>query len=284
MLNTMQAVCAPPSVAVQLSKTGLAYRFEEKVGSKTAPILMLHGLASSIELEDQLAFPDWKPLALKHSLLRFDCRGHGMSRQELIGDKYTWNILGHDICQLAKELNLKEVTLAGSSMGAAACLYAALLAKGYGLKIKALILMLPPTHGETRKAQAHLYRKYQRIIKTQGTAALIELWRRSAPTPFFAREFPEAREMSFACFAKQDAESMAAAFSGAADSDFPELRFLKQLAIPTLILSRSDDPAHPIESALYLKESIKNSHHQNANKASEVRNWSEEICNFLATC
>ncbi|MDX1987536.1 MAG: alpha/beta hydrolase [Candidatus Obscuribacter sp.] len=284
MLNIMQAACAPPSLAVQMSRTGLAYRFEERVGSTKPPIVMLHGLASSMELEDQLAFPDWKPLARKHSLLRFDCRGHGQSRQEVDGDKYTWSVLGHDICQLAKELNLEEVTLAGSSMGAAASLYAALLANSYGLKIKALILMLPPTYGETRKTQAHLYRKYQRIIKTQGTAALIQLWRRSAPTPFFAREFPEAREINFAFFAKQDAESMAAAFLGAADSDFPEATFLQQLKMPTLILSRSDDPAHPIESAHHLKEAITGSHHQHASNASEIRNWSEDISSFLANC
>lgn len=246
-------------------------------------LILLHGLTSSCALNDRLAFPDWLSLKEYFSVYRYDARGHGRSKQERQPDNFAWRNLALDLIALVEILGLsgssKKLVPIGSSMGAATIL----CALEAGLEADRAVLVIPPTHGADREKTGKVYGKFAQIVEKGGASALVKHWRSLPPTPFTARECPEHREISYRELeASADSKSLAAAFRGAALNRFPKKEALARIKCPVLILSRIDDPTHPIEAAEYLSSVLENSVHYTARKASDVHEWPLHVREFLA--
>jgi pimeloyl-ACP methyl ester carboxylesterase len=178
-------------------------------------------------------------------------------------------------------LRLKNVILAGSSMGAVSSLYAAILAEAFGVNVRGLVLALPPTYGVYRQAQAKKYIGYAGLLRQMGLPALVSRWSSDKPTPFLEREFPQARDIFLNQLLQADPLSVAAILEGAAHSDYPSGQALQALKMPTLLLSRSDDPAHPMEAADYIAQHLPQSQRIHATNGTELRKWPAQIEQFL---
>ncbi len=89
----------------------LYYEDTEK-GEKT--VVMLHGWSSSHEVYD----PVVKKLRKTVRCVTYDHRGHGKSR-DIRNTAVTLDTLAYDLNRLIRTLDLKDITLAGWSMGAA---------------------------------------------------------------------------------------------------------------------------------------------------------------------
>lgn len=246
-------------------------------------IVLMHGLNSSIRLNDKLNFPDLKTIDSNHPIVRFDVRGHGKSEACLNPDDYSWKNLSLDLMALTNKLGLKQVFLVGSSMGAATSLYASLsFLRTTSVKVMGLVLLIPPTHGDSRERLCKIYNKFASILEEGGAKALVAHWRSLPPTQFFEREYPESREVSFQDFLEHgDSQSLAAAFQGSTKSRYPSSAELESFDIPTLILSRIDDPTHPVEAAQYLDKHLHNSRHLVAKTKEDVLEWPELISAFV---
>jgi pimeloyl-ACP methyl ester carboxylesterase len=134
--------------------------FQPSSSRPTAPtIISCHGMMGSIAQQDILLLPDWRELVLRFNLLRFDFRGHGRSVPDLEPKNYYWSSLGDDLTEIAvKEHDTSQIILLGESMGAAACLYAALTLIEQGRPPLALVLAIPPTSWEYRNSARALLR------------------------------------------------------------------------------------------------------------------------------
>ena len=245
-------------------------------------LVMMHGLTSSVDLNEKLKFPDWEHVAEKYPLVKFDVRGHGRSESEHNPENYIWQNLSLDLLELVERLNLKDVVLAGSSMGAATCLTAMSELDKRDINVKGLVLVIPPTYGDERAKLLRIYDKFATILETKGSKSLVEYWESLPPTEFFARELPETREISHGHFVEHaDSLSMAAAFRGSAMCKYPSVEAIQSISAPVLILSRVDDPTHPVESAEYLDKHLPRSVHHCATTKEDVYGWPELVLQFM---
>jgi pimeloyl-ACP methyl ester carboxylesterase len=265
-----------------VSIDGNAFSVQYKQHFDSQPtIVLLHPLASSIELEDRLEFPDWRLCGVSHSLLRFDFPGHGRSHCQHNYQKLTWLALAEGLCKLLRELSVDKVVLVGSSMGAGVSLHAASIVRGFDIDLQGLVLIVPPTSGKARQRLAVIYKDWASIIRRSGCAELVRLWRMAPATAFFEREFPEAREISFNDFIARDPMSMAAAFEAAAVSDLPGIDQLNSIKCPVRILARTDDPIHPISAAEEIASIIDGAQLSIASRGDDLRAWPQAVTSLI---
>lgn len=171
-----------------------------------------HALLSSIADEDAQGLFKWSDFDGAVELVRFDARGHGKSASSNAACDYEWSAMGQDLLAMADALNAAQFIGGGVSRGCASVLHAALQAPH---RMRALVLVAPPTLWEARSAPQRWYRRQAFVAaKSAGQAALAPL------------------------------------YAGAARSNLPPRAQLAALAtIPTLIIGWPDDAVHPLASA-----------------------------------
>ncbi|HUX21237.1 MAG TPA: alpha/beta fold hydrolase, partial [Spirochaetia bacterium] len=189
----------------------ISYR---QVGSGT-DIVWGHGLSSSMVDEDDLGFVDWSQLDNQYRILRYDARGHGESSSTsgLIG--YSWQNLARDQLALADALGIGRYVAAGASMGAATALHAAVLAPK---RIRALVLVIPPTGWATRAAQVGVYGTMADLIEAGNHAELLA-GSKSVPPPDPVAQLPAWGERFERKLATADPVRLARVFRGAGTAD-----------------------------------------------------------------
>lgn len=265
---------------VSINGKRIAVKLKQQA-TKKPTIVMVHPIASSMQLEDQLQFPDWRECGVTHSLLRYDAPGHGLSHLEHDYKNLTWQALAKTLCLLLDQLAIKQVVLAGSSMGAGVALHTAMMASDFNIEIAGLALIIPPMSGKERQLLSKIYQGWANTVRTKGSTELVRLWRAAAPNIFFEREFPEAREICFHDFSTRDMLSMAAAFEAAAMSDFPESKKIEGISCPVQILARIDDPIHPIEAAEKLAFMLPQRKLSIATNSKDIRAWPNLLTDFV---
>src|SRR6056300_771471 len=114
------------------------------------PFVWGHGLTSSMELEGEFLNLDWASIEPHADVVRYDARGHGLSTLTTNLDDYSWAHLADDQIALADALDIATYVAGGASMGAATALHVAVRAP---LRMRGLVLAIPPTAWETRDAQ-----------------------------------------------------------------------------------------------------------------------------------
>jgi pimeloyl-ACP methyl ester carboxylesterase len=237
-----------------------------------------HGLTSSSAQEDAAGLRLWDRLREGWEVIRVDARGHGASSAGTDPNAYRWSELAVDALGLADALGHSRFVIGGASMGAAVALHAAVAAPE---RIRALVLMIPPTAWATRPAQAARYRASAEIAEREGLAALAAAEASQPPIPIFRGLFDPA-EMARARYAGRDASVIAAILRGAAASDFPPAETVARLRQPTLLLAWEGDDGHPLSTAQRLAELIPGATLSVATQLTDLAAWPERVAAFCA--
>jgi 3-oxoadipate enol-lactonase len=242
------------------------------------PLFWGHGLVGSMTQDDDAGLLDWASLAQSVRLVRFDARGHGGSETTLDPNDYCWAELSHDLWALADALGAPTPVLGGFSMGCATALHAAAERPE---RVKALVLVAPPTAWETRMRQARIYRILATVIERVGLSpfrCLASLSRVAAGPTYLSRLHGSVVDS----LRRADPRSVVMALRGAAASDLPPPEALRHVRAPALVLAWRGDTAHPVATAERLIAILPNAELKVAGTLEEVHGWSPAIRDFLA--
>ncbi|CAJ1346722.1 unnamed protein product [Effrenium voratum] len=262
----------------------LSLRFEVSRASTARDDLTFiwsHGLTSSVASESEGGWPFGGVAELSDLLpvLRFDARGHGHSDAN---ENCTWQAMGSDLCSMhEKMMPASRLVLGGTSMGAAASLYAALQAPE---KVAALILATPPTCYETRRKFVPLYEESLQLAESRGLAVAKSAAETKARPPIFLEtasgqaSFEIGWRQKFAMGQRR----YCAALRGAIDSDLPSAEQLARLDIPVLILAWKSDAQHPLESAQLLHDILPQAQLSVAESWEEIEEFPARMREFLS--
>ncbi|MFG6402987.1 alpha/beta fold hydrolase [Microbacterium sp. P04] len=233
--------------------------------------VQLHGLTSSRARDAQLGLDLGRAL-VGHRVLRYDARGHGLSTGDSDPASYGWDRLADDLLHLLDAVAPgRRVHGVGPSMGTGTLLHAAVRDPS---RFLSLTLVVPPTTGVTRAAQAETYRRNAAFVEREGVDALVELGS-SAPVPPALADAP-------ATYPAVPAGLLPTVMRGAAATDLPPVGALRLLTPPTLLLAWAGDPAHPVSTAEKLREVIPGSILAVARSPHEVLGWAGRFAEHVS--
>jgi len=209
-----------------------------------------HGLSASIEAEDILDWFEWGKFPENIKLVRYDARGHGKSQLSKNPGEYHWRNLSQDMLAVADAVGAEKFIAGGDSMGCATTIYAAVQAPE---RMKALVLVIPPTAWETRAAQGKLWNRFALIGRLLGGKGMSRMMSgsmdRMMPKWMVETEPEKLKGMAKGMEAQKGA-ALWNIFKGAALTDLPPREDLKAIGdIPCAILAWVGDPTHPVSSA-----------------------------------
>ncbi len=238
-------------------------------------VVAAHSLATSRAWEDEAGLFDWDALTDSgQQLVRFDTRGHGDSTGTPEDDQYTWPALAGDYLAVAEATSPERaIDGIGQSTGCGVLLWAAVTRPE---RFRRLVLVIPPTRGPAREAQAQLYLAASQMIELRGISSWQRVVSVTAPPPILAAG-GWARPRWIAV---QDG-LVPSVLRGAAQSILPDDDQLRSIDHPTLILTWDGDPSHPVASAEYLADRIPDSTVEVAAVPDQVRNWGSRVASFL---
>ncbi len=249
-----------------------------RVDGSGTPLVWTHGFTSSMESEDALGMSALLRALPGTLLVRYDARGHGGSAPGRDEASSAWPALAADLLELVDRLGLERPFVGGASMGVATALHAAVRAPR---RFAGLVLFMPPTAWETRKAQADLYRGGAALVEAQGVEGYLSALRaafRARPIPGFDEAMQE--KMLDGMRAKT-ADELVRLLRGAAASDLPSADALATLALPTLLLPIRDDPGHPLSTAERLARLLRGSELHVLRDASELASQRDTLLRFF---
>jgi len=163
-------------------------------------------------------------------------------------------------------------------MGCATSLHAAVAAPE---RVRALVLMGPPTAWSTRPRQARIYRFSAGLVERLGLApfrclgALASHGVRDATLAKMQRSVVDELR-------RADWRAVTAALQGAAASDLPAPGRLRSLNVPTLVLAWRGDPTHPLSTAERIAQLMPAAELCVADSGEDMGAWPERIRAFLA--
>jgi cytochrome P450/pimeloyl-ACP methyl ester carboxylesterase len=242
------------------------------------PFVWTHGFTSSIAGENALGMDALFRALPGTRLVRYDARGHGRSGAARDVAAGSWSALASDLLELVGSLGLERPIAGGASMGTATTLHAAVRAPG---AFGALVLVVPPTAWETRKAQADLYLAGAGLVEARGVQAYVAAAReafRARPMPGLT---PELQERMLAELQTKQASDLARMLRGAAASDLPEPSALRGLGLPVLVIATEGDPGHPLSTAERLVELLPNAELRVVESVSELGSVRDDLARFV---
>lgn len=247
----------------------------------TSGLIWTHGLTSSVHNESSGGWPFAGVSSLANVLpvTRYDARGHGSS--DCPGDGgCTWPELGSDLVQLRRAWSKQRTVLGGTSMGAAATLYAA-LEDPEG--VSAIILATPPTCYGQRKQFVPMYLESLEFARKHGLHEAKRIAAGQTRPPIFmeSERGRDMFELSWESKLSMGVDRYVAALKGAAESDLPPRERLQTISVPTLILAWRSDVQHPVVAAEMLRETLPNSELYVASSWSDIENFPDRMRNFL---
>ncbi|MEV6276239.1 alpha/beta hydrolase [Nocardia sp. NPDC051832] len=248
-------------------------RISYQLNGSGSPLGYAHGVLLSRAAVRGLDLFDFDQLAGEHRLLTYDQRGHGRSTGRPVPEDYRFEHLAQDLLALMDEAGFDEpMDIAGSSLGCAAALYAALAAPQ---RFRRLVLMIPPAAWDTDGTPARQwYHDTADRIETRGAPAWLDEWAHADPLPIFA-DHPQ-----FGFTPDVPNDLLAPVLHGVALDDLPPLTDLATLSHPTLILAWDTDPLHPVSTAQRLAEHLPNSTLWVAHSVDDIQTWTDRVAAF----
>jgi pimeloyl-ACP methyl ester carboxylesterase len=250
-----------------------------RVSGRGRPFVWTHGFTSSMASEDALGTSALLRALPGVSLVRYDARGHGRSAPGRDEAASSWPTLAIDLLELADRLALVRPFAGGASMGVATALHAAVRAPK---RFAGLVLVMPPTAWETRRAQADLYRGGAALVDARGVEGYLSAMRaafRARPMPGFDESM---QEKMLDGLRGKTAEELARLLRGAAASDLPRAEELAALDLPSLILPIRDDPGHPLSTAERLATLLRGSELHVLRDVGELASARDRVARFIA--
>jgi len=236
-----------------------------------------HGLSMDRASDTDMGLMDWSRIPV--SLVRYDARGHGESESTPDLNGYSWEELARDQLALADALGIDSYVAAGASMGCGTALHAAVLG---GARVRALVLVIPPTGWETRAAQADQWELSAKTIETQGVEAMIAARADMAPPdPYVGDDL--RRQQRDAATRAWDPKRLAHVMRGATTANLPERSAIAAITAPTLILAWTGDPIHPVWTAEELAGLLPQAKLHIGSTRADVDAWTDLTRDFLAT-
>jgi pimeloyl-ACP methyl ester carboxylesterase len=243
------------------------------------PFVWTHGFTNSMAVEDELGSSAPLRDLPGVRLVRYDARGHGRSAPGRDDAASSWSALAGDLLELCDRLALERPIAGGASMGTATTLHAAVHAPE---RFAGLVLVVPPTAWETRKAQADIYRGGAGLVEARGVQAYLE----AARAAFRLRPMPGFDEAAFervlAALGALPAAELARIMRGAAASDLPEPAALREIRVPALIVATRGDPGHPLSTAERLAELLPDTKLRVIDSLLELGSVRGELARFVA--
>ncbi len=249
-------------------------RIAYELTGRGRPVGYAHGVLLSRAAVRRLQLFDIDAVAADRRLLTYDQRGHGHSTGRSTPADYRFEHAAEDLLDLLDAADIDEpIDFAGSSLGAAAALYAALAAPH---RFRRLALLIPPVAWESGPDQRRQwYLDTAELIDDMGAAAWRRLWADAAPLPIFA-EHPQAKFNP-----DVDDALVSSALRGVGQSDLPQPAKLASLPHPTLILAWDTDPLHPVSIAERLAQLIPDSTLHIARSVDDVQTWTQRTADFF---
>lgn len=240
-----------------------------------------HGLTSSRADEERGGWPfgGVADVAQVMPVTLYDARGHGVS-DPACEEGYTWQALGRDVVRLHKAWGKRRAFLGGTSMGAAASLFAALEAPG---SFRGLVLATPPTCHEQRRKFVPLYLESIEVARKGGLAEAYRIAASKTRPPIFM-ESEQGRslfEVGWTTKMDMGLDRYCAALEGATLSDLPSQNELRHIELPTLILAWRSDVQHPVETAEMLHATLPRAELVVAKCWSDIEKFPQHIRDFL---
>lgn len=256
--------------------------FNVQVAGEGPAFIWAHGLTASMVSEDLLDIFEWDKFPEDIQLVRYDARGHGKTEPSLSPADYHWRNLAKDMISIADALEINEFVVGGQSMGCATTIYAGLIAPE---RVKGMVLMNPPTAWETRAAQGDFYRELARVGGMVGGAKLAAVMSGDLDrlVPGWLAEARREQVLGMLEGLKpMKPETLSTLFTGAASTDLPSREEVTTIDSPALILGWTDDPTHPLETAIELDRLMPQSTLAVAEAYSELEQWPQLIREFVA--
>ncbi|MEE3624185.1 3-oxoadipate enol-lactonase [Nitrospirillum sp. BR 11752] len=248
----------------------MSYRIE---GPADAPPLVL---SNSLGTAMAMWEPQMAALTRHYRVIRYDSRGHGAS--DAPAGPYTMERLGQDVLSLLDELDIYRVRFCGLSKGG---MVGQWLGINAGQRLERLVLantaayMGPPQGWQGRMD----------LVTAQGmgavTEAVIERWF----TPGFIAAEPEAVDRVRRLLLATQPQGYVGCCAAIRDMD--QRPQLPAIAVPTLVIGGTQDPATPPEKAEELHAAIKDSQLVMLNAAhlsnvEQAEAFTEALLTFLA--
>lgn len=257
----------------------IAYEVDARSNAEGAtPFVWGHGLTSSRAGERVFPLVDFDRLAADRTIVRYDARGHGESGDLSDPAEGSWEQLAVDQVALIDHLGLDRVAIGGASMGTATALHAALL---LGDRVERLVLVIPPTAWESRRAQIEQYEQMASIVETKGVEPLVA-GAAATPPPDPFRDDPAWTERGATRLRAADPARLGAVFRGAGHADLPDRDRLRTIHVPVLVLAWSGDPGHPVSTAEQLGDHLPDVTVSVAGTFEEFTGWTDQVASFLA--
>lgn len=217
-------------------------RVRVRVRGEGPPIVWCHGVFFPIEVDDHSTLgrvlcdvPDMK-------VVRFDARGHGESPPGDSALAHRWDTMAEDVLGIADALGLDTFALGGISMGSAVALGAALRSPS---RVRAMLLVAPPTAWATRPPEQSRYRELYALGSSEAVAARHE----QELAAVFGSAVPPALVAMIVGIRKTPWTALSRVLAGAAESDMPSASALATLRVPVLVRPWPDDAGHPLSTA-----------------------------------
>ncbi|MBB5686339.1 3-oxoadipate enol-lactonase [Sphingobium boeckii] len=217
----------------------IAYRFD---GAPHAPVLMLsNSLGTAMAMWD-VQMPGFRE---NFRVLRYDSRGHGLS--DAPAGAYSVDRLSRDAIELLDALEIERVTFCGLSKGG-------MVGQWLGWRAPERLERLILANTSAYMGPPESWDERIRVISTSGTAAIadsvLQRWFRSNFLLHSADAIAPIRSMLLS--------TPAHGYAGccAAIRDMDQRMVAKLIAVPTLVIAGTEDPATPISHAEFLADNI----------------------------
>ena len=262
--------------AASLVVRGVALSVRDE--GRGTPVVWGHGLTSSMAHEDEIGLLNLGLPADRYRMIRYDARGHGASSGSTDPADYDYRRLSADQVAVMDQLGIDEAVVGGASMGSVTALHTAVTAPD---RVRALVLVIPPTAWEGRTDRGALYEAGAEVIAEDGIEAFIELTANEPPPPIFADFAGELLEAMSRRYRSLDPAVLSAILRGVGGSDLPDRDEVASIGVPTLILAWEGDPVHPRETAEELDRLLPDSELHVAADLAAVMDWPVVARRFL---
>ncbi|MEP7322892.1 MAG: 3-oxoadipate enol-lactonase [Saprospiraceae bacterium] len=214
-------------------------------GTPNSPVLILsNSLGADLHMWDDLI-----PYLLPYfRVLQYDTRGLGLS--EVTPDPYTIDLLGNDVIDLMDQLNIREASFCGLSMGG---LIGQWLALNKPDRIRKIILSNTASKiGDDARWNTRI-----ETISNQGMNSIADEMMGRWFTPSFLLKDAERVNEIRQSFVMSDPTGYCNCCSAIRDTDFTN--DISSILLPTLIITGDEDPVTTVDHARDLNEAIQNS-------------------------